>query len=42
MFTRSGFATTIMILISSLVSWSFMKVLANISLTLKDINKKMK
>ena len=42
MFNSSGFATTIMILISSLVSWSFMKVLANISLTLKDINKKMK
>ena len=42
MFNPSGFATTIMILISSLVSWSFMKVLANISLTLKDINKKMK
>lgn len=42
MFNPSGCATTIMILISSLISWSFMKVLANISLTLKDINKKMK
>lgn len=42
MFNPSGFATTIMIVMSSLISWSFMKVLANISLTLKDINKKMK
>ena len=42
MFNPSGFATTIMILMSSLITWSFMKVLANISLTLKDINKKMK
>ena len=41
-FNPTGFATTIMILMSSLISWSFMKVLANISLTLKDINKKMK
>lgn len=42
MLNPSGCATTIMILISSLISWSFMKVLANISLTLKDIHKKMK
>lgn len=42
MFNPSGFATTIMILMSSLISWSFMRVLANISLTLKDIKKKMK
>lgn len=42
MFNPSGFATTVMILLSTLISWSFMKVLANISLTLKDINKKIR
>ena len=31
-----------MVLASSLISWSFMRVLANISVTLKAMNKKMK
>lgn len=42
MFNPAGFATTIMVLLSSLISWGFLKVLANISLTLKDIKGKMK
>ena len=41
-FSPSGFATTIMVLFSSLISWSVMKVLSNISLTLKAINSKIK
>lgn len=41
-FNPTGFATTVMVLLSTLISWSFMKVIANISLTLKDIKKKMK
>lgn len=41
-FNPTGFATTITILLSSLISWSLLKVLANISLTLKDIRNKMK
>ena len=41
-FNPSGFATTLMILLSSLISWSVMRVLANISLTLKEINGKIK
>lgn len=40
-FNPTGFATTITILFSTLISWSVMKVIANISLTLKDINKKL-
>lgn len=42
MFNPAGFATTIMVLLSSLISWGIMTVLANISLTLKDIKGKMK
>lgn len=42
MFNPSGFVTTIMVLFTSLISWSFMKVLANISITLKEINTKTK
>lgn len=42
MFNPNGFTTTIMVLLSSLISWGFLKVLANISLTLKDINNKIK
>lgn len=38
-FSPNGFITTIAILLSSVISWSFMTVVANISLTLKDINK---
>ncbi len=41
-FNPAGFATTIMVLLSSLISWGFLKVLANISLTLKEINHKTK
>lgn len=41
-FNPSGFVTTIMVLFSSLISWSLLKVIANISLTLKDINSKLK
>ena len=36
------FVITIMVLFSSLISWSLMKVLANISITLKEINQKIK
>lgn len=41
-FNPAGFATTVMIFFTSLISWSIMKVLANISLTLKEMNQKMK
>lgn len=41
-FNPAGFVTTIMVLFSSLISWSLMKVLANISITLKEINQKTK
>ena len=41
-FNPAGFATTIMVLFSSLISWGVLKVLANISITLKSINSKMK
>lgn len=41
-FNPSGFAVTVGVLLSTLISWSTMMVLANISLTLKDIKKKMK
>lgn len=37
-----GFVIAIMVLFSSLISWSLMKVLANISITLKEINQKIK
>jgi hypothetical protein len=38
-FSYTGFALTIGTLLSTLIAWSVMKVLANISLTLKDIKK---
>lgn len=41
-FSPYGFVTTVAILLSSLVSWSIMRVLAVISLTLKDMNRKIK
>ena len=41
-FSGSGFATTIGILIGSLATWALLKVIANISITLKEINKKIK
>ena len=41
-FSGSGFATTIGILIGSLATWALLKVIANISITLKEMNKKIK
>lgn len=41
-FNPVGFGITLSGLLSVLISWSVMKVLANISLTLKGINKKLK
>ena len=41
-FNGSGFATTIAILIGSLATWALLKVIANISTTLKEINRKIK
>jgi isoprenylcysteine carboxyl methyltransferase (ICMT) family protein YpbQ len=41
-FSPSGFITTVMVLFSSLISWSIMHVLANISFTLKELNSKIK
>lgn len=38
----SGFITTIMVLFFSIISWCLMRVIANMSMTLKEINKKMK
>ena len=41
-FNPVGFGITFSGLLSVLISWSVMKVLANISLTLKGINRKLK
>ena len=41
-FSPTGFTTTVMVLFSSLISWSVMHVLANISLSLKELNGKIK
>lgn len=41
-FNPAGLGYTVMVLMSTLISWSVMKVLSNISLTLKDINGKIK
>lgn len=41
-FNSAGFATTIMVLFSTLIGWGVLKVLANISITLKSINSKIK
>lgn len=38
-FNPTGFALTCSTFFSSLIAWAFMRVLANISLTLKDIKK---
>ena len=40
-FNPIGFAVTIATLISSLLSWAFIKVFVNISRTLKEINAKL-
>ncbi len=39
-FNPMGFAMTIGIFLSSLASWAFMRVISNISLTLKEIKNK--
>ena len=41
-FNPEGFAITLGVLLSTLISWASMKVLANISCTLKKINSKIK
>mgnify|MGYP006873124739 CR=1 FL=1 len=41
-FNPSGFGITCGVLISSLISWAALNVFANISLTLKKINSKLK
>ena len=41
-FNPTGFATTIAILIGSLATWALLRVIANISTTLKTINNKIK
>lgn len=41
-FNPIGLGYTVMVLMSTLISWSVMKVLSNISLTLKDLNGKIK
>ena len=37
-----GVAFTVVVLLCTLVTWALLKVTANISLTLKEMNKKMK
>ena len=41
-FSAEGFLISVVVLLSSLTSWALMRVLANISLTLKNINNKIK
>ena len=41
-FSASGFATTLTILFTSVISWAIMRVIAEISTTLKESNKKIK
>ena len=41
-FSGTGFATTVGVFIGSLLSWAVLRVLANISTSLKEINKKIK
>lgn len=40
-FNPAGFGITVGILVSSLITWAFMKVFVNISKTLKGINKRL-
>ena len=40
-FNPYGLALTLIILFSTIMQWAFMKVIANISLNIKDINKKL-
>ena len=41
-FSATGLATTLTILFTSVISWAVMRVIAEISTTLKKINKKIK
>lgn len=41
-FNPTGFAMTVGIILSSLLTWAVLKVVANISKTLKEINSKIK
>lgn len=41
-FNPSGFATTVSILVGTLAGWALLKVVASISTSLKEINKKLK
>ncbi len=40
-FDANGLVTLLLVLVSTLVVWGLLKVVANISKTLKEINKKM-
>ena len=41
-FNPSGLIITILIFLFSIIQWAFMRVIANISLNIKEINKKLK
>lgn len=41
-FNLAGFGTTIEVLVGTLISWAVLRVFANISITLKEINSKLK
>ena len=41
-FNPSGLVVTILIFLLSLIQWAFLRVIANISLNIKEINKKLK
>lgn len=40
-FNPAGFATTLAVFLSTLISWASLRVLADISINLKEINSKM-
>lgn len=41
-FSAAGFATTIEVFAGTLITWATLRVFANISITLKEINRKIK
>ena len=41
-FNPMGLILTLMVLFTTIMQWAFMKVVANISLNIKDINNKLK
>ena len=41
-FNPSGLVITILIFLFSFIQWAFMRVIANISLNIKEINRKLK